>query len=307
MAVGSGGGNDGSNTGGGSSSGGTGPGAGGGWGGGANNNQGSGGSMGSSGSGPSGGGGWGGHGGGGGNGGNGGNSGQGSSNKGISANESQGRRDSATSAFGGLTDSETGIGNLADAAAVGVGAKDRGMSELGEVGWSGPGHTSREAAANLGQKRGAQMSVDASGLQSVGNLAGGLAGLGVKGFTEAAERGMTADEARGYQDVQGQKTGLASWGGTAVGMVAGPAVGAMTNLGITAVDHARQASYAQSRYGINVSEGRRDTASKSFSGNSGSGRPGSLTGSQTTSPTTGWQPSTIGFGEYDSHLKGLLA
>ncbi|MCF1437221.1 MAG: hypothetical protein LPD71_00190 [Shewanella sp.] len=223
-----------------------------------------------------------------------------------SQSSSMGRRDTASKEFGGLNESsELGLSGLTEAATVGIGAKDRGMSELGEIGWSGPGNERREAAADMGQKRGAQMAVDASGLQSVSNLAGGYFGLGVKGLTEAAERGMTAEESRGFTDVQGKKTGLSGLAGLLAGITLGPTAGAMATLGITALDHARQAQYAQERYGINESQSRRDDATTSFSGNSGFANKSSV--NLTTSPPKYWEPSSIGFGEYDSHIKGLLA
>lgn len=120
---------------------------------------------------------------------------------------------------------------------------------------------------------------------------------------------MTADEARGFTDVQSQKTGLAGWGPTAVGAIAGPMAGLAANVGISALDASRQASYAQSRYGIEASQGRRDSATSSFSGGTGSGssRPALATSPGSTTTPTYWQPASYGFGMYDSHLKGLLS
>ena len=234
---------------------------------------------------------------------NSGNSGPTSSIDSSTSQVSQGRRDSATQSFNGLT----------EAASIGLGLTDRGPSELGQIGWEGSGNKSREAAANIGEKAGAEMAMGIAGLNTVGNLASNIGiaglGLGVKGFETAAKAGMTADQARGFQNVQSQKTGLAGWGPSAVGAIAGPMAGLAANLGISALDASRQASYAQSRYGIETSQGRRDNATNSFSGNNGSGssRPVLATSPGTNTTPTYWQPASYGFGTYDSHLKGLLS
>ncbi|MGI9282164.1 MAG: hypothetical protein ACR2PX_21390 [Endozoicomonas sp.] len=227
-----------------------------------------------------------------GRGGNGGVSGSGGrEGRGPGSTVGAGRRSSALGAFGGIANS--------------LGLTSPGVTELGEIGWSGPGHRSREKAANVGQKRGAQTALDVAGARTVGSIVG--AEGPVDAYGKVSTFGMTPNEERGYNEVQSQRTGLAPVG--AVAKSFGPA-GLLTNTAINAVDYAVQADYAKSRYGIDPSKNRRSNAVAAFTpGNRDSGsRVATAPSSQPQAVNNWmWEPASYGVGDYGSHVKGLLS
>lgn len=250
--------------------------------------------------------------GGGGRGGEGGGRGGGSNNnRGLNSPSGTNRRTSAVDSFRGISKSiSNSLGGLTQGLAdqlgeiAGVGQKES-KSTLGEVGWQGSGSKSRAEAGYQDFNTGTGLAQDTQIGRTIASTFGLAPAVEVVGDVTA--KSMTPDAQRAYEAAMGSRPTTATTAGGIAGKMAG-IPGQPVNVGVELANTAAMDSFVNSfNPDSSARTSRRSSAVSAFSpGNSGARSSLAATTPSQSPNVSSWEPASYGFGDYGSHVKGLL-